>query len=96
MSIEEFDINPLFEVIPPGYTWQFCLKYRDSKKRTLQDKDMILFLENKIRGGISSLMGDSYVKSDEKIKILFVDANNLFGWAMSQSLPYDEIKFHTN
>ena len=35
-------------------------------------------------------MGDRYVKSDENKKILYIDAINLFGWAMSESLPYDE------
>ena len=54
---------------------------------------MILLLENNIRGGISSVMGDRYIKSDENKKILYVDANNLYGHSMSQPLPYDEIKF---
>ena len=57
---------------------------------------MILLLENIVRGGISSVMGDRYVKSDENKKILYIDANNLYGWAMSQYLPYDEIKFVDN
>ena len=56
---------------------------------------MILLLENSIRGGISGVMGDRYVKSDENKNILYVDATNLYGFAMSQSLPYDEIKFET-
>ena len=57
---------------------------------------MILTLKNNIRGGISSIMGDRYVTSDENKKISYVDTNNLFGWAMSQSLPYDEIRFGKN
>ena len=57
---------------------------------------MILLLENNIRGGVSSIMGSRYVKSDEDKKILYVDANNLYGWAMSEYLPYDEIKFDRN
>ena len=57
---------------------------------------MILLLENNIRGGISSVMGDRYAKSDENIKILYKDANNLYGWTMSEYLPYDEIKFDNN
>ena len=57
---------------------------------------MILLLENNIRGGISSVMGDRYINSDENKKILYVDANNLDGHSMSQSLPYDEIKFDNN
>ena len=41
-------------------------------------------------------MGDRYVKSDENKKILYIDANNFYGWAMSQYLPYDDIKFDKN
>ena len=57
---------------------------------------MILLLENNIRGGISSVMGDRYVKSNSEKKILYIDANNLYGLAMSQYLPYDDIKFDNN
>ena len=41
-------------------------------------------------------MGDRYVKSDDNKKILYIDANNLFGHSMSEPLPYDEIKFDNN
>ena len=63
----------------PGYTWQCGMKDTIIKLQTLQDKDMILLIKNIIRGGISSVMGDRYVKSDENKKILYVDANNLYG-----------------
>ena len=96
ISVEEFGINPLYCVSLPGYTWQGGLKYTGINLQTLQDKDMILLLENNIRGGISSVMGDRYIKSDENRKILYIDANNLYGHSMSQYLPYDEIKFDNN
>ena len=80
----------------PGYTWQCGMKYTGINLQTLQDKDMILLLENNIRGCISSVMGDRYIKSDKNKKILYIDANNLYGWAMSESLPYDEIKLDNN
>ena len=57
---------------------------------------MILLLENNICGGISSVMWDRYVKSDENKKILYEDANNLYGWAMSEYLAYDEMNFDRN
>ena len=53
---------------------------------------MILLLENHTRGGISSVTGDRYLKSDENKKILYMDATNLYGHSMSQVLPYDEIE----
>ena len=57
---------------------------------------MILLIENNLQGGISSIMGNRNVKSDDNKKILYSDAINLYGHSMSQSLPYDEIKFDKN
>ena len=93
VSVSEFDINPLYCVSLPGYTWQCGMKYTGINLQTLQDKDMILLLENNIRGGISSVMGDRYIQSDENKKILYLDANSLYGHSMSEPLPYDQIKF---
>ena len=93
VSSEEYGFYPLYCVSLPGYNYQCALKYTDIKLQTLQDKDLILLIENNIRGGISSVMGDRYVKSDENKKILYMDATNLYGYSMSQFLPYDEIKF---
>ena len=94
ISVNRYDINPLYCVSLPGYTWQCGLKYTGINLQTLEDKDMILLLENNIRGGISSVMGDRYIKSDKNKEILYIDANNLYGHSMSQYLPYDEIKFN--
>ena len=58
VSQNEFGISPLYFVILPGYTWDCGLKFTNIKLQTLQDKDMILLLENGIRGGISGVMGD--------------------------------------
>ena len=93
VSVGEFRINPLYCVSLPGYTWQCGLKYTGLNLQTLQDKDMILLLENNVRGAISSVIGDRYIKSDDNKKILCIDANNLYGHSMSEPLPYDEIKF---
>ena len=92
VSFKEYGINPLYCVSLPGYTYQYALKYTDIKLQTLQDKVLILLIENNIRGGISSVTGDRYVKSDENKKILYMDATNLYGHSMSQMLPYDEIE----
>ena len=92
VSFEEYGINPLYCVGLPGYTYQCALKNTDIKLQTLQDKDMILLIENNIRGGISSVMRDRYVKSDENNTVLYMDATNLYGLSMSQMLPYDEIE----
>ena len=96
VSVNEFGVNPVYCVSLPGFTWQCVLKNTGINLQTLQDKDIILLLENNIRGDISSVMGDRYVKSDDFKKILYKDANNLYGHSMSQPLPYDEINFVKN
>ena len=58
ISVNEYGVNPLYCVNIPGYTWQCGLKYTGINLQTVQDKDMILLLENNIHGGISSVMGD--------------------------------------
>ena len=71
-SINKFDINPLFCVSRPVYTWQCGLKNTGKNIQTLQDKHLFLKLENKTRGGISGVMGDPYVKSYKRIKRYFI------------------------
>ena len=50
VSFIEIDINSPFSVSLPGCTSQCGLKYTDIRLQTLQDEDMILFLESRIRG----------------------------------------------
>ena len=66
VSLIEYSIDPLYCVSLPGYTWQCGLKYTGINLQTLEDKDMILLIENIICGVISSVMGDRYAKSDDK------------------------------
>ena len=54
---------------------------------------MILLLENNVEESIRSVKGDRYIISDETKKILYIDANMLYGHSLSQQLPYDEIEF---
>ena len=96
VSINDFDVNPLYCVSLKCYIWQCGLKYTDIKLQLLQDKDKIRLLENDIKGGISSAMGGRWVKSDKNRKKLYIDANELYGHSTSQPLPYDAISFDTN
>ena len=69
----------------------------------ISDIGMHFFIEKGMRGGISynskrhSKANNKHMKSynsSEEIKfIMYFDANNLYGWAMSQSLPYSEFKW---
>ena len=101
LSTKEFGINPLYCVSLPGYTWNCGLSFLEQTLDYIKDIDMLLLIENNIRGGISGVMGPRYVTSTSPAevesgtdkKILYIDANNLYGWAMSQVLPYGEFEF---
>ena len=64
----------------------------------ITDDKLRLLLENNMRGGPSSCMGNRYVKKGDR-KILYEDMNNLYGWSMSLYLPtgdFREIKVTRN
>ena len=91
-STREYKINHLYSYSLPGYTWKAGLKLTKNNLDYIKCKELLLLLENNIRGGISSVMGDRHVQSDENKQILYIDANNLYGWAMSQYLPTGDFK----
>ena len=68
------------------------MKCTDFKLQALQDEDLILFQEKNISGGLSAVMGDRYVKTDENEKIIFMDPIDIYGHSTSQILPFDEIE----
>ena len=86
-STEEYGINPLYSFSAPGYAWKAGLKLTNLQLDFIEDKHLLLLLEKNIRGEISSVMGDRFVESNENKQILYIDANNLYGWAMSQNPP---------
>ena len=55
VSIEEFDLNPLYCVSLPGSTYQFGLKYSKIRLQTLQDIHMIVLIEKIFRNGYAVL-----------------------------------------
>ena len=92
VSITEFSINPLYCNSLLGYTWQSGLKYTRINLQTLKYKDLIFTLEIIVCGGLTSVMIDRYVKSNENKNLLYVDATKLHGHYMIQPLPYNRIE----
>ena len=68
------------------------LKMTGIQLEKINNIDVHLFLEKGMRGSISYI-SKRYSKSDDNTTIMYWDANNLFGWAMIQDLPYCGFKF---
>ena len=82
------------------------LKMAGVKLEETSNIDMYLFIEKGLRGGISyiakrySEANNKYMKNYDPTKpskyISYLDMNNLYGWGMSQYLPYGGFKWLKN
>ncbi|KAL9960469.1 hypothetical protein ACROYT_G033932 [Oculina patagonica] len=94
---EKYELDPAHYFTSPGLSWDALLKKTGVQLELLTDYDMHLFVERGIRGGISMVSKryakannpcvEGYDPSKPKKHIMYLDANNLYGWAMSKPLP---------
>ena len=95
LSMKEFKLNPLHYVSLPGYSFDCWLMSSGVTLDTLQDKQRLDDFVGAKRGGISGIMGDRYIDNSDFRTIWCIDANNLYGYAMMQKLPYKDFEFIT-
>ena len=106
MCLEIYELDPTYFVSAPGLAWQACLKKTGVKLELITDYDMLLMIEKGIRGGIcqathryakaNNKYMKNYDKNNESSYIEYLDANNLYGWTMSQKLPVNGFKWVKN
>jgi len=80
------------------------LKFTNIKLELLTDVDKYEFCESGIRGGLSQITKrhaiannkhmSNYDKTKPDSSILYLDANNLYGWSMSNHLPYEKFEWN--
>ena len=95
--IEIYEFDPACFLSAPGLAWQARLKKTEIKLELLTDNDMLLMFEKGIRGGMCQVWdhyakaNNKYLNNHDKSKepsyAEYLDANNLYGWAMSKKLP---------
>ena len=106
MYLEIYELDPTYFVSAPGLAWQACLKKTEVKLKLITDYSMLLMMERGIRGGICQATNKdakankkyikNYDKNNESSYLNYLDANNLYGWTMSQKLPINGFKWVKN
>ena len=94
---KQYGLDPAHYYTSPGLSWDALLKKTRVELELLTDYDQHLFIEKGMRGGISMVSKrharannpavEGYDPEKPNSSILYLDANNLYGWAMSQALP---------
>ena len=101
LCLHEYKLDPAYYCTTPGLAFDACLKYTNVK--LLTDKDMHSMFEKGIRGGVSQVI-HRYTTANNRYMInhdtnapsnysMYVDANNLYGWAMCKKLPIDNFQW---
>ena len=103
MCIKEYELNPAHFLSLLGLAWQACLEKTNIELEVLTDYDMLLMVEEGIRGGICHSIhryakaNNKYMKNynsnGESSYIQYLDANNLYGWTMSKKLPVNGFRW---
>ena len=101
--LKHYQLDPIHYYTSPGLAWDACLKETGQQLELLSDYDMLMMFERGIRGGITHVSkryaeaNNKYMKdynpNKETSYIQYLDANNLYGWAMSQQLPTHGFKW---
>ena len=101
--LQYYKLDPCHYFSSPGLSWDAMLKMTNVKLELMTDIDMFQFIEKGLRGGTSYIANrfgeanNKYMKNFNETEpskyIMYLDANNLYGWAMSQYLPTGNFKW---
>ena len=102
--MNHYGLDPAWYFSAPGPAWDATLKITRVQLELLSYPDMLLMIESDIRGGIATIshrhtkanneyMGTEFDPAEETKFISYLDANNLYGWAMSIQLPTSGYKW---
>ena len=103
VCMKNYGLDPAHFYTTPGLAWKACLKKTGIRLELLLDPDMLLMFERGICGEITQSVhrwaaaNNPYMEEYDSNKptnyLQYLDANNLYGWAMSQPLPTGEFKW---
>ena len=106
ICLKNYGLDPVYYYTAPGLAWDAMLKMTKINLELLSDVDKLLMIEKGIRGGISIISNrhgkannkymKDYNKKEDSKYLIYLDANNLYGAAMSEKLPVHSFQWMTN
>ena len=100
--MQYYKLDPCHYFTSPGLSWDAMLKMTNIKLELMTDVDMFQFIDKGMRGGVSYIANQygnannkymkEYIEKAPSKYIMYLDANNPYGWAMSQYLPAGNFK----
>ena len=103
VCLKEYELDPSYFVSAPGLALEAMSKITKVKLELLTDIDMVLMVENSIRGGLTQVVRKygvannkylpDYDKNKKSTYLQYLDANNLYGYAMIKKLPLNGFKW---
>ena len=89
-----YKLDPVHYYTSANLAWDALLKYSGVELELLSDPDMYMFFEAAIRGGVSQVGSTRYAsKKEGENHLMYIDANNLYGYAMLRKLPIRDFKW---
>jgi hypothetical protein len=95
-AIAEDNLDPANFFTIPGLSWCSALKRMTSngyQLHLLQDSMKFEFFENGVTGGMTFVNTHHALNDSEHDSLLYIDINNLYGWALSQPLPMSDFEW---
>ncbi|XP_050059716.1 uncharacterized protein LOC126551002 [Aphis gossypii] len=105
LCLSTLELDPAHYMTAPGFAYDCMLKYTKIELERLKCPNMLLFIENSIRGGITqstkryakanipNIEGLNYNSNEPITWITYLDCVNLYGKSMLTELPFKDFEW---
>ena len=103
ICLKNYKLDPAWYLSCPGLSWSAMLKNTGVELDLITEPDMLMMIEKGTRGGVSTIsnryskVNNKYMETFDELKpssyMAYLDANNLYGWAMFEKMPYKGFKW---
>jgi len=106
LCLEKYRLDPCYYLSTPGFSWGAAMRFTEVELELFTHVNKHNFIMSGIRGGLSYIarrhsvannkyIPDTFDPSRPSTYLMYLDANNLYGWAMIQKLPHSNFRWLT-